>query len=228
MLGRGGFAEVYLGEHVRLKTQAALKVLHTRLSDKDEESFLLEAQTIARLEHPHIVRVLDFDVQEGIPFLVMSYAQGGSLRQRHPKGTILPLPTIVDYMKQVTNALQYAHDEKFIHRDLKPENMLLGRHQEVLLSDFGIALLAQTSRLQSTQEVVGTAYYMAPEQFQGKPRLASDQYALGVIIYEWRPPLSRFLYRDCEPAFVCFTSLLTGEESDDSARNRGCGVYGPC
>src|SRR5581483_3805313 len=92
---------------------------------------------------------------------------------------------VLDYFKQIASALQYAHDEKVIHRDIKPENILLGRHNELLLSDFGIALIAQSSRLQSTQEVVGTAAYMSPEQLQGRPRLASDQYALAVVVYEW-------------------------------------------
>src|SRR6266851_554042 len=186
LLGRGGFAEVYLGEHLRLGTSAAVKVLHTRLANRSEvESFQKEAHTIASLEHPHIVRVFDFDVINGTPFLVMSYAPGGTLRQHHPKGSILPLPTIISYVKQVAEALQFAHDEKLIHRDVKPENMLVGRRGEVLLSDFGIALVAQSSRYQSTQDMAGTIAYMAPEQIHGKPRPASDQYALGVIVYEW-------------------------------------------
>ena len=185
MLGRGGFAEVYLGEHQHLRAPAAIKVLYTRLSDYDAQAFLTEARTIAKLEHPHIVGVLDFDVQEGIAFLVMSYAPNGNLRQRHPKGNRLSLDTIVHYAKQVAAALQYAHEKKLIHRDIKPENMLLGRHDKVLLSDFGIAVVAQSSHLQSTQEVIGTAAYMAPEQLQGKPRRASDQYSLGIVVYEW-------------------------------------------
>ena len=185
LLGRGGFAEVYLGEHMRLKTQAAIKVLYAQLDSDNSEEFLQEAQTVAHLIHPNIVRIFDFDVREGVPFLVMDYAPSGTLRQRHPKNTRLPLETIIPYIKQVADALQYAHDEKFIHRDIKPENMLIGRRGEILLSDFGIALIAQSTRMQSTQEVVGTAYYMAPEQLQGKPRLASDQYALGVVVYEW-------------------------------------------
>jgi serine/threonine protein kinase/outer membrane protein assembly factor BamB len=185
LLGRGGFAEVYLGEHLRLNTQAAIKVLHTSFEDDDVEGFLHEAQTVARLRHPHIVRVFDFDVANHTPFLVMDYLPNGNIRRSHPKGTPLPLPTIVSYVTQVASALQYAHDKKLIHQDIKPENMLLDRDNTLVLSDFGIALMSQSSRYQSTQEVAGTAAYMAPEQFQGKPRRASDQYALGVVVYEW-------------------------------------------
>src|SRR6266566_2228994 len=184
-LGEGGFAEVYLGEHIHLGTQAAIKILHTQLSTDNVDEFRTEARTIARLVHPNIVRVLEFGIEDKTPFLVMDYASNGTLRQRHPKGTILPLPTVVKYVKQVTDALQYAHDEKLIHRDIKPENMLLGRRSEILLSDFGIALVAQSSRYQSTQEMAGTMAYMPPEQIQGKPRPASDQYALGIVAYEW-------------------------------------------
>ncbi|HZU01182.1 MAG TPA: protein kinase, partial [Ktedonobacteraceae bacterium] len=185
LLGQGGFADVYLGEHLHLGTQAAIKVLHTRLAPDDLEGFRNEARTIARLEHPNIVRVLEFGIEGGIPFLVMSYAPNGSLRERHPKGVPLPLPTTVSYVRQVADALQYAHDEKVIHRDVKPENMLVGRRHEVLLSDFGIALIAQSTSSQSKQDVTGTIHYMAPEQIRGKPRPASDQYALGVVVYEW-------------------------------------------
>ena len=185
LLGRGGFAEVYLGEHLRLGTQAAIKVLSTQLASDEENIFQQEARTIARLEHPHIVRVLDFDVQDGTPFLVMSYAPNGTLRTRHARGSQLALETIVPYVRQVAEALAYAHEEKLVHRDIKPENMLVGRRAEVLLSDFGIATMAQSSRYQGTQDVAGTVAYMAPEQVQGKPRPASDQYSLGIVVYEW-------------------------------------------
>src|SRR5579875_1637531 len=186
LIGRGGFAEVYLAEHIYLKTQVAIKLLQTRVSNEDDmKGFLQEAQTIARLIHPNIVRVTDFGVDGETPYLVMDYAPNGTLRQRHPKGSVLSLPTIVTYAKQVAVALQYAHDEKLIHRDIKPENMLLGRKDEILLSDFGVALFAQSSRYQNTQDVVGTVAYMSPEQIQGKPRPASDQYSLGVVVYEW-------------------------------------------
>ncbi|HEY7122848.1 MAG TPA: serine/threonine-protein kinase [Ktedonobacterales bacterium] len=185
LLGQGGFAQVYLGEHVRLGTQAAIKLLAAHLADVDVEKFLAEAQTIARLEHPHIIRILDFDVADDIAFLVMQLAPNGTLRKRYPRGTRLPLETVLAYLKQAADALQYAHDARVIHRDIKPENLLLGWHDTLLLSDFGIAVMAHSSRSQSIQEISGTAAYMAPEQIQGKPRPATDQYALGVIVYEW-------------------------------------------
>jgi peptide/nickel transport system substrate-binding protein len=187
LLGQGGYAEVYLGQHVRLDLQAAIKVLHTHLTSSEAEHFQQEAQTIARLAHPSIIRVFDFDVQDGTPFLVMDYAPNGSLRQCYPKGSLVPIPQIVSFVKQMSAALQYAHDKKFIHRDVKPENMLIGQHQEVLLSDFGIATIAHsTSSLNvGTEGTSGTLAYMAPEQIEGHPRAASDQYALGVVVYEW-------------------------------------------
>lgn len=185
LLGTGGFAEVYLAEHIRLNTQAAIKILHTQLTDKEMEEFLNEARTIARLDHPNIVRVYEFDVRGGIPFLVMTYAPNGTLRQRHPRGTMLPLPTVVPYVRQIADALQYAHDSKLIHRDIKPENMLVGRRNEILLSDFGIATVARTTRSATDQQVAGTAAYMSPEQIRGHARFASDQYSLGIVVYEW-------------------------------------------
>jgi len=186
LLGQGGFAEVYLGEHIYLKTPSAVKLLLTKVpTQEDLDAFLKEAQTIARLIHPNIVRVMDFGTDGETPFLVMDYAQNGTLRQRHPRGSRLPLATIISYVRQVAEALQFAHDQKLIHRDIKPENMLVGQWNEVLLSDFGIALITQSSRYQSTQDVIGTVAYMSPEQIQGKPRPASDQYSLAIVVYEW-------------------------------------------
>jgi eukaryotic-like serine/threonine-protein kinase len=114
---------------------------------------------------------------------VMTYAPNGTLRQRHPHGSHLSTSQVISYIGQVADALQYAHEKKVIHRDVKPENMLIGQNGDILLSDFGIAVVAQSSRY-SSQEVGGTAAYMAPEQLQGRASPASDQYALAVTAYE--------------------------------------------
>ena len=185
LLGKGGFAKVYLGKHVHLDRQAAIKLLNTQLaSPEDIEQFRNEARTIAGLAHPHIVRILDFDVADDIPFLVLDYAPNGSLRSLYPKGTVLELGTILLYAKQVAEALQYAHSKKLVHRDIKPENMLLNQSNDVLLTDFGIAVVAPTSTYVDTK-VVGTIAYMAPEQVQGEQRTTSDLYSLGIVLYEW-------------------------------------------
>jgi len=185
LLGQGGFADVYLGEQMYLGSQAAIKVLSAPVAQEAATGFLHEAQTLVRFAHPHIIHLLDYGVEERTPFLVMEYAPGGTLRERYLRGERLPLSTVVEYVKQVAEALQYAHNGGLIHRDVKPANLLLGRHQEILLSDFGIAVLAHSSHSQRTENIVGTISYMAPEQIRGKPCKASDQYALGVVAYEW-------------------------------------------
>ncbi len=126
LLGQGGFAGVHLGEHLYLKRLAAVKVLHTSLKNADVEQFLAEARTLASLDHPNIVRVHEFAVEQGTPFLVMDHAPGGTLRHRHPRGSCPSLAITIAYVKQIATALQYAHTHHVIHRDVKPENMLLG------------------------------------------------------------------------------------------------------
>ena len=110
LIGQGGFADVYLGEHIHLNTHAAIKILQMRIIGNNLEQFRNEARTIASLNHPNIVRVLDFGVEDNIPYLVMEYASNGTLRQRHPKGIPLSPLSIVPYIQQAASALQYAHD----------------------------------------------------------------------------------------------------------------------
>src|SRR3989442_564011 len=130
LLGDGGFAEVYLGEHIHLGTRAAIKVLTTKLAEDEIEQFRNEARTMIDLKHPNVMRVHDFGFVARVPFIVMDYAPGGSLRKIHPRGTPLSLLTVINYVKQITAALQYVHDQNLIHRDVKPENLLLGKHKE--------------------------------------------------------------------------------------------------
>ena len=182
VLGKGGFAKTFLGEHEYLGTEAAIKILNADLTQSDIERFYQEARVAAHLRHPHIVRVLEFGVEHGMPFLVMDYAPHGTLRQRHPYGESIPLETVLDYAEQGADALQYIHDQGLIHRDAKPENLLLGQDDCLLVSDFGITIAASADNI---EENIGTLLYMAPEHLNGEPCFASDQYALALIVCEW-------------------------------------------
>ena len=197
LLGKGGFARVYLAEHIFLGSQAkaAIKVLNeTNLSDEDRQNFTIEARTIRKLNHPHIVKLLDFGIEVSrhvdgsIPYLVMDYAPEGTLRNRHPLKTVVPIKRIVSYIDQVTDGLQYAHDQGIVHSDVKPENMLVMGVDDIVLSDFGIAITSFDSKNhQMPREgvVQGTFAYIAPERFLTGTRRASDQYSLGIVVYEW-------------------------------------------
>jgi serine/threonine protein kinase len=190
LIGSGGYADVYLGEHLDTHRLVAIKKMnHTPLTERDRELFLKEARIISRLEHKHIVKIEHYGVdEEGIPFLIMQYARQGT--PRYPEGTRLPLSTVALYVQHIAEALQYAHDNGVVHCDVKPENILLAAQDDVLLSDFGIAVIIESSlpfsqRTTLNQNIIGTVKYMAPERFDGKPCAASDQYALGIVVYQW-------------------------------------------
>src|SRR5579862_890612 len=185
VLGNGSFANVYLGKHLYLKTEVAIKVLCGNINEDSIERFMIEASRLRELEHPHIVRILDIGLEDGFPYLIMEYAPFGTLRKRHPQGERVPLATVISYAQQIASSLDYADKHNLIHRDLKPENLLIGADERILLSDFGIALPMHHTESMSVQTIGGTLAYMAPEQIRGKPRPASDQYALAVMIYEW-------------------------------------------
>jgi serine/threonine protein kinase len=186
LLGKGRFGSVYLAEHVYEHTSTAVKVLHMPLTGpNDFDVFLKEARTV-RLLHPHIVSLFDFDLsRDGLPYLAMTYAGGGSLRERYPQGSKLSPVTIDTYVQQLASALQYAHDCHVIHHDVKPENMLMSSDGKVQLSDLSIARVSGQASLCTQPKVLGTPAYTAPEQCQGHPCPASDQYALAVVVYEW-------------------------------------------
>ncbi|HLX40183.1 MAG TPA: serine/threonine-protein kinase [Ktedonobacteraceae bacterium] len=185
-LGSGGCADVYLGEHVYLETPGAVKIPHMEQVYRGVEmqGFNYEARIAAQFIHPHIVRVLDFGMQRQVPFLVMDYAPNGTLRQYHPAGSQLVPKVVLQYVRELTAAVEYIHSQGFIHLDIKPENMLLGPHNELWLSDFSIATAAHAIA-DNDAIVQGTAVYMAPEQIHGNACFQSDQYALAVVVYEW-------------------------------------------
>ena len=183
LLGKGGFAEVYLCQHHYIGTLAAVKVLRAGMDEIGFINFFAEARIAASLVHPRIIRVLEFGVEGHRPYLVMDYAPNGTLRRLYPRRTTMTLHSVVRYIEQVAQAVQYVHNRGFVHRDIKPENMLLAAGNQLLLSDFGISVNALT--ISSTRGVAGTAAYMAPELIEGQPCFASDQYALGIVAYEW-------------------------------------------
>src|SRR6266851_1269779 len=147
------------------------------------------------LKHRHIMPIIDVGIFEGLPYLVVDYAQNGSLRdrlRRHPSPRPLPLDEALTILRQVGQALQYAHGMNIVHRDLKPENILFNAKDEALLADFNIATLLETAKTKSI-DIIGSPLYMAPEQFEGTVSKRSDLYALGCIAYELvtgRPPFN--------------------------------------
>lgn len=179
-IGRGGSANVYLARHVHLRTLHAIKFLKRQLARKGQRRFLEEARLLADLANEHIVRIQDYGVHQGIPYIVMSYAYYGSLRDLYVRGTQLSFDMILNYLERIAEALDYLHDHNLIHLDIKLENLLLGRNYEVLLSDFGIT--EATSRATGSRS--GTITHMSPEHLRGNPCAASDQYALAVCVYE--------------------------------------------
>jgi eukaryotic-like serine/threonine-protein kinase len=185
-LGRTMFAEVYLAESSSPPDQSALKVLRVELSETDQEYFILASRAITSLLHPHIIRVTGIgmvQLEMRFPVLFMEYAPNGTLRQRHAIGSQLPLATVLPYVRHIAEALHYAHLRELTHGDVRPENILLDRNGQVLLSDFSRALISPITSLKKT--VTSTTAYVAPEHIMGQPCPLSDEYALGVMVYEW-------------------------------------------
>jgi serine/threonine protein kinase len=185
-LGEGGMARVYLARDVRLGREVAVKVLEPQLAERPgfRERFLREARVAASLDHPHIVPLYDFGESNSLLYLVMPYVSGGSMQDMLKRAPLL-LGEVVAYGSQIADALDYAHMRKVIHRDVKPANMLLHADGRLMLSDFGLAKILDSSRprVSKGQPDAGTPEYMAPEQIEGHTDERSDVYALGVVLY---------------------------------------------
>ena len=188
-IGQGGMATVWLARDLRHDREVALKVLRPELTAiLGAERFLNEVRITARLDHPHILTLIDSGADEGLLWYVVPYIRGESLRQRIARERQLGIEEAVGIARQVAAALDYAHRQGVIHRDIKPENILL-HEGEAVLADFGIALAlreAGGNRLTETGLSLGTPQYMSPEQATGDRALdaRSDVYSLGAVLYE--------------------------------------------
>src|SRR6185436_16260375 len=188
-LGQGGMATVYLAHDLRHDRDVAIKVLHPDLGAAlGADRFLAEIKTTAKLQHPHILPLLDSGSADGLLWYAMPYVEGETLRGRLQRETQLPIADAVRLATEVAGALEYAHRHGVVHRDIKPENILL-QDGSALVADFGIALAVQEAggeRMTQTGMSLGTPQYMSPEQAMGQRVIdaRSDIYALGAVTYE--------------------------------------------
>ncbi len=186
-LGSGGMAHVYLARDPFMKRQVAVKVMYAALHhDIDFRTrFEREAQVIAALEHPNIVPVYDFGYHQELPFIVMRYMLGGSLKDRLEDYGPLSLTDAARVIERMAMALDDAHQRGVVHRDFKPENILLDQQGTPFLADFGIVKVLSAS-LGTGGWIAGTPAYMAPEQIHGtqEPDGRTDVYAMGITLFE--------------------------------------------
>jgi len=210
-VGSGNMGEVYMAEDTRIERQVAIKVIRneatpypdSEATKEAERLFQREMKAISLLDHPHILPLFDFGEEEvnGAPvtYMVMPYRPEGSLSdwlRQHSYSSLLTPEEIADLLSQAADALQHAHDHQIVHQDVKPSNFLIrdrtgaGKRPDLLLTDFGIAKFTSATA-NTSQSVRGTPTYMAPEQWDGRPVAASDQYALAIMAYQLltgRPP----------------------------------------
>lgn len=188
-LGQGGMAQVYKARQPLIERFVAIKVMLTNLIDSEQfvSRFLREAQRLGQLRHPNIVSILDFDIVEGTHFLVMDFVSGPSLATYlDMRKSLLPVEAL-KISSQITSALQYAHGKGVVHCDLKPANVMFQdeTHQQVVLTDFGIARMLDATGQAQTSTVIGTPSYISPEAAQGQPLDGrADIYSLGIMMYE--------------------------------------------
>jgi serine/threonine-protein kinase len=190
-LGHGAMAHVYLAEDPEIRRQVAIKTLALadEFEDKDlekaQDQFTREARSAGRLNHPNIIAIYDFGVEDGLSYLAMEYFAGNPLSDWATPKNFLPVTWVLELMAQTADALHYAHSQQVIHRDIKPANLLYDTGRDLIkITDFGIARLTDNNKTRSGI-IMGTPFYMPPEQLRGEPVTGrADLYALGVCMYQ--------------------------------------------
>jgi tRNA A-37 threonylcarbamoyl transferase component Bud32 len=198
LMGQGGMSAVYKANDPNLKRMVAVKLIHEHLSTDAGfvSRFEEEAAAIAQLRHPNIVQVFDFNVEDDTYYMVMEFIPGETLQEQlkrlNQAGRNMEIDDVVEYLINICDASDYAHDRGLIHRDIKPANIMLSVQKQAILMDFGIAKIIGGQQHTATGAVVGTAQYMSPEQIKGEQLdRRSDIYSLGVTLFEMisgRPP----------------------------------------
>src|ERR671915_1836648 len=186
-VGSGGMSSVYRAFDPTLERLVAIKLMHRDISsDPDQlERFRREARAVARLNHPHVVTVIDAGEDEGAPYIVFEYVEGETLKERIRRLGRLPVPEAVAYAIEIGRALECAHSNKLVHRDVKPQNVLIDSEGRAKVTDFGIARSLEAEGLTATGRVLGTTDYVSPEQALGEQVTPqSDLYSLGICLYE--------------------------------------------
>ena len=193
-IGAGGSSQVYLGQDTALGREVAIKVLdpHAAADQTLRKLFVKEARALAQLSHPNIVGVFDVGEVDGLPFIVMEYVAGSSLKQRIERSGALPLSEVMKLVEGIGTGLAFAHSRGIIHADLKPSNILLDQNDRPKICDFGIARTPAEDS--DSPQLFATALYVAPERVEGRPAtVASDVYGLGLVLYEMlvgKPPFT--------------------------------------
>jgi eukaryotic-like serine/threonine-protein kinase len=231
VIGRGGMGVVYRVEHLRMGKVAAMKVLHRDLAEDADvvERFEREAAAISKLHHPHTVQVFDFGTANGALYLIMEYVRGVDLARMLERDGPMPWSRAAPLLAQVCSALQEAHELGIVHRDLKPENVLItrtaGGRDYAKVLDFGLAKLEQRqapSTMTDKQQIVGTPYFMSPEQIRGDDvDMRSDIYSFGALMFEVLTAQHLF---DGSTAVGVLTKHLTSEPDAPSMRAPRLGI----
>jgi serine/threonine protein kinase len=209
ILGTGGMSLVYRAHQTNIDRDVAIKIMAPALSSQESfaRRFKQEAEVFAKLEHPHIVPIYDYDQHEKYLYLVLRLIPGGSLTERLTKeGNKFPLSLAAKIVEQVADGLAYAHENKIVHRDLKPGNILLDNDDNAYIMDFGIAKVVTETKGGAMSALLGTPAYIAPEQWQsGIIDFRADIYSLGVVVY--RMLTGELPFSSTSPFYLMYSHL---------------------